>query len=116
MRKNKNIFESMKYAIKGFYNGFKSERNIKNFTIIIIVMLFLNIDLFQLQNWKIAVHFITGICTLAAECTNSVVEMLCDKFIRDKDKDIENIKDLAAAPVMLLGYSYIILEIIFLLF
>ncbi len=107
--KNKNFLQSVKCAAKGIASGFRSERNFKIYICIAAVFLVLNILASSgLYDYIIFISLTCGV--FAAEFINTAAERICDSFRPEKDKDVEFIKDVSAAAVLVMGIAFFTAE------
>lgn len=103
--KNKNFFQSVKCAAKGFAAGFLAERNFKIYAVIALVFLALNIITGSgLYDYIILLSLTCA--AFAAEYFNTALERLCDSFCSEENKDVRFIKDVAAGAVLAIGIAF----------
>lgn len=103
--KNKNFFQSVKRAAIGFVSGFRSERNFKVYTVIVLVFLALNIITGSgMYDYIIMLSLVCA--AFSAEYFNTALERLCDSFCSKKDDDVKFIKDVAAGAVLAIGIAF----------
>lgn len=107
--KNKTIFQSIKYALSGMKLAFKEERNIGIYIIIGIIFLCFNIIL-KSSLLDYIIYIILCTLVFAFEYVNTAIERVVDKFIKTKNDDAKYIKDVAAAPVLLCGIAFFLIE------
>lgn len=103
--KNKNFAESVKCALHGTSQGFRSERNFKIYTGIAAAFLLLNIatgsGIYDYVIW------LALTCTVfAAELINTSIERICDALIPEKNDNARFIKDTAAGAVLITGIAF----------
>ena len=107
--KNKNFGQSLKCAFIGLWSAIKKEQNFKTYFLNVVATLILNI-IFRFSLTQYAIWFITICGVYSAECFNTVIECVCDKFVKDYDKDIKYIKDVAAGGVLCWGFAFYLIE------
>lgn len=107
--KNKNFLQSVKCAVRGIVSGFKAERNFKIYACIAAVFLVLNILVSSgLYDYLILLSLTCGV--FSAEYLNTAAERLCDSFCSEENKNIEFIKDVSAASVLVMGIAFFTAE------
>lgn len=107
------FFKSFVFAIKGFIQLLKSERNFKvQFIIFLVVVLFSIYLKISKIDWMLV--FLCSGMVLGIEALNTSIEKLCDFIQPKKDEKIKIIKDISAAAVFIVSiFSGIIGLIIF---
>lgn len=107
--KNKNIFQSIRCALRGMKSGFVTENNFKIYSVIAVVFLLINIIISAgVYDYVILVILICS--AFAAEYINTAIERICDRFYDEKDSDIGFIKDIGSAVVLISGFAFFIGE------
>lgn len=107
--KNKNIFQSIKCAYRGIKSCFKQERNFKEYTVIALIFLLINILLAASPMEYIV--FISLVCvTFSAEFINTAIERIIDKNANEINEQNKFIKDAAAAGVLISSVAFFISE------
>lgn len=112
--KTKKLANSFKYAFKGFFTSFKTERNMKIhvFIMIIVIMMgyFLKISTIE---WLICI-ILFGV-VISAELFNTAIENLVDMVTSYRNEKARIVKDVSAGAVLVLAIcAFIIGLIIFL--
>lgn len=102
--KKRGFFTSFRYAGNGLRAVFYRGKNIRIFTIIIVLVLLagylLNVTTVE---WLILIMIMS--ITFVAEVFNTSIEVLCDKVSPKKDPHIAIAKDIAAAAVLTLAIA-----------
>lgn len=109
----KGLKNSFKYAFKGIYSAFRSERNMKiHISIMLIVVLCGIIFRITLLEWFLCI-ILFGL-VLSAECFNTSIETVIDLVMPDQNEMAGRAKDIAAGGVLVLAIvSFIIGILIF---
>ena len=103
--KNKTFFHSLKYAFKGLFYCFKTEKNFFLYIIFAIVALVINCILsISFIEWVIYIISVFG--AFSMECVNTAVEKICNLVTMEKNESIRIIKDIAAAAVLCQGFVF----------
>ncbi len=103
--------KSFKYALHGFLTAIRSEKNLR-FHVAATVLVTAAGIFFKLQLWEwIAVIICTGL-VLAMELINTAVEVLCNVVTTEPHPLIKQVKDIAAAAVLVSAISVFIIGII----
>lgn len=107
----KKIINSFKYALQGFVQAFKSEKNMKIHTIItmlvIIVAIILKISFIE---WLICIVLISMV--IAAELFNTAIETTVDLAMPEKNEKAKIAKDVSASAVLILAIGAAIIGLI----
>ena len=102
--RTKKLSNSFKYAIQGFIQSFKAERNMKIhiFIMIFVILLgiFLKIDRFE---WFICI-ILFGI-VIAGELFNTAIETTVNIAMPYRDKKAKKAKDISASAVLVLALA-----------
>ncbi|MBS1572036.1 MAG: diacylglycerol kinase family protein [Bacteroidetes bacterium] len=103
--------KSLQCACKGFLGVLKNERN---FQIEIVALL---VNVFLIVFWKVSAIesiIILLICflVLSAELFNSAIEKFCDFVHPNHHQVIGYVKDVAAAAVLILAFSSLVIGLI----
>ena len=107
----KKIINSFKYAIQGFIQAFKSEKNMKIHIIIaILVIILAMIFKISIIEWIICIILISVV--IAAELFNTAIETTVDLAMPDKNEKAKIAKDVSASAVLILSISAAIIGII----
>lgn len=109
MKKNKNIFESIRCALNGIIIGFKEEKNLVTYILIAVIFFFFNIFL-KSTSIEFVIFFILCFIVFSIEYINTAIERVVDKFIIKKDENAKFIKDVSAASVLIVGICFFIVE------
>lgn len=106
--KNKNIFQSIRCAARGIYNCCKEERNFREYALIAVVILILNI-LLDASLWEYILFISLVSAIFSAEFMNTAIERIIDTRgeISEQNKFI---KDAAAGGVLILAIAFFICE------
>jgi diacylglycerol kinase len=107
--KNKTFWESVKCAIKGQIYGYKTEKNFRTYTFIVLFFTIINI-LLKVHPLAYLYLIVSGLGAFSLECINTAIEHLCNLITKEYDEKIKNIKDLAAGGVLYFGYAFFIGE------
>lgn len=104
----KDLRNSFKYAFKGIYSAFKSERNMKiHFSIMTFVVfcgLFFRISLLE---WFVCI-LLFGV-VISAECFNTAIETVIDLVCPEKNNMAGRAKDIAAGGVLVLAIISVVI-------
>jgi len=98
-REIKSIAESFKNAWNGILAVIRSERNFRIHICMIIYVVFFSL-IGEVSRGDILKFMLCFGMVLAAELTNSAVELLCDVYTAEYDERIRNVKDIAAGAVL----------------
>lgn len=107
--KNKTLADSIKCAVQGMKYAFKSEKNFRIYIIITLIFFILNL----ICRAELTMHMIfLTICggVFSAEFINTSLERLSDKVEGNFSSEIKNVKDVAAAGVLVWGIVFFIFE------
>lgn len=111
--KNQNFFNRLIFALQGLKNAWLSERSFRTQIVITIIVI---ASLFFLKAkllWWAVIILVIG-ATLAAELLNTSLEYMLDLLHPNHNAQIGRAKDCAAAAVLVLSCSAIIIFIAFL--
>lgn len=103
--KNKNFAESIKCALHGTIQGFRTERNFKIYTGIAAVFLLLNIAT-DSSVYDYVIWLALTCIVFAAELINTSIERICDILIPEKNDNAKFVKDTAAGAVLVTGIAF----------
>ena len=103
--KNKTFFHSLKYAFKGLFYCFKTEKNFFLYIIFAIVGLIVNLSL-SISSIEWVIYIVSVFGAFAMECINTAVEKLCNLITLEKNDSVRIIKDIAAAAVLCQGFVF----------
>ena len=102
--KTKKLANSFKYAIQGFIQSFRAERNMKIHIFIMIIVIILGIFLkISKTEWFICI-ILFGI-VIAGELFNTAIETTVNIAMPYKDKRAKKAKDISASAVLILAVS-----------
>ena len=90
--KNKTFWESVKCAIKGQIYGYKTEKNFRTYTFIVIFFTIINI-LLKVHPLAYLYLIVSGLGAFSLECINTAIEHLCNLITEKYDEKIKNIVD-----------------------
>ena len=110
--KNQSFFKRFKCSLKGIVYAWKSERSFRSQIIIVILLLSVFIFLRPSLVWFSLFTLLVGV-TLAAELLNTALEYMIDFLHPEVHPQIGKAKDCAAAAVLVLSFSSIIIFILF---
>ena len=106
--KNQNLYKRLIFALKGLRSAWRSERSFRaqiGVTFIVILSLFF---LKATPQWWAIIILVIG-ATLAAELINTSLEYMLDLLHPNYHSQIGRAKDCAAAAVLVLSCSAIII-------
>ena len=108
--KKRGFFTSFRYAGNGLRAVFYRGKNIRIFTIIIVLVLLAGylLDVTTIE-WLILITIMS--VNFVAEVFNTSIEVLCDKVSPGKDPKIAIAKDIAAAAVLTLAIASAVIGI-----
>lgn len=112
--KNRNFFDSFRYAAEGVITAFKEERNMRVHVFSAIGVLFLSAILTLSVSewlWILLVTFLV----IIMEILNTVVENLTDLVSPDYHPLAKTVKDMAAAVVLITSFFALVVGGIILL-
>lgn len=103
----KGLKNSFKYAFKGIYSTFKSERNMKiHVCIMLIVIIFGILFNISLREWFLCIMMFGLV--ISAECFNTSIETVIDMVMPGKNVMAGRAKDIAAGGVLVLAIVSVI--------
>ena len=109
--KNKKLINSFKYAFKGIYKSFKSERNMKiHFSIMTLVIIFGIIYKISVAEWITCILLFALVISL--ELVNTSVENTIDLCSPEKNNLAKMAKDTAAGAVLVSAIASAIIGLI----
>jgi diacylglycerol kinase (ATP) len=107
----KKIINSFKYALQGFVQAFKSEKNMKIHMLIALLVILAGIILkISVIEWIICIVLI-GI-VMSAELFNTAIETTVDLAMPEKNEKAKIAKDVSASAVLILAISSAIIGLI----
>ena len=102
--KTKKLANSFKYAIQGFIQSFKAERNMKIHVFIMIMVIVLGVFLkISKTEWFICI-ILFGI-VIAGELFNTAIETTVNIAMPYKDKRAKKAKDISAGAVLVFAIT-----------
>ncbi len=111
IKKTKKILNSFKYAISGVKLAFKTERNMKIYVAIIILVIMMGIILnISVVEWILCVIAIGLV--VSVELINTSIEVLTDVVMPERNSKAKIVKDVAAGAVLISAISAAIIGII----
>ena len=100
--KSKNILYSFKYALEGIKSSIETERNMKIHIIIAILVIISGFILKISQiEWFICIILIAAV--ISAELFNTVLEVIVDMIMPEKNDNAKRAKDIAAGAVLVMA-------------
>lgn len=107
-----NVFQSMKFALRGLALAMKSQRNFRIEFFMAIFILLLAIYL-KLSHIKIAIIVLTSGFMMFAELINTVVEFIIDAYFGNKYSILAKMaKDTSAGAVLLCAITTVMIGIV----
>ena len=111
--KIKRLFKSFSYAFRGLFKIFREEQNLRIQTAV-AVLVFLGAYLLRISRFEWLILILSVSLVILMEVINSVVERIVDVLKLRVDHYAKEIKDIAAAAVMVASlFAVIIGAIIF---
>ncbi len=105
------FFKSFQYAFEGVAAVFKSGRNFRFMCFCGLLSITAAIPVLKKPTEWMTLISAIGI-TLCAETFNCAVERLCDRVTKQREENIKYVKDAAAAAVLILSISDLIIGIL----
>ena len=100
--KSKKIINSFKYAIQGILTSFKTERNMKIHTCIMILVIIVGI-LFKINKYEWIICVICFAIVIGGELFNTAIETVVDMVMPYKNEKAKLAKDVSAGAVLALA-------------
>lgn len=100
--KSKKIINSFKYAIQGILTSFKTERNMKIHTCIMILVIIVGI-LFKINKYEWIICVICFAIVIGGELFNTAIETVVDMVMPYKNEKAKIAKDVSAGAVLVLA-------------
>ena len=100
--KSKKIINSFKYAIQGILTSFKTERNMKIHTCIMILVIIAGI-LFKINKYEWIICVICFAIVIGGELFNTAIETVVDMVMPYKNEKAKLAKDVSAGAVLVLA-------------
>ena len=107
----KKLFQSVKFAFRGFVYVFKNEQNFKMQMIATIIVIALMIY-FKLPEWQVIILLILIGAVLILEMINTIFEKMADMMQPRIHHYVAIIKDLMAAAVLIASIGSLIIGIV----
>lgn len=98
----KNILNSFKYAFKGIYKSFKSERNMKIHVFIMTLVIVLGF-IYKLSIYEWFICLLLFGTVISAELFNTAIEALVDMTTPYHNEKAGLIKDISAGAVLVMA-------------
>jgi undecaprenol kinase len=111
--KNQNFFKRLIFALRGLRSAWLSERSFRAQVVITIIVITTLFFLKASLQWWALIILVIG-ATLAAELMNTALEYMLDLLHPNYHSQIGRAKDCAAAAVLVLSCSAILIFIAFL--
>lgn len=109
--KSKKIINSFKYAIQGVLASFKTERNMKIHTCIMILVIIAGI-LFKINKYEWIICVICFAIVISGELFNTAIETVVDMVMPYKNEKAKLAKDVSAGAVLVLAMGAAIVGLI----
>ena len=100
--KSKKIINSFKYAIQGILTSFKTERNMKIHTCIMILVIIVGI-LFKINKYEWIICILCFAIVIGGELFNTAIETVVDMVMPYKNEKAKLAKDVSAGAVLVLA-------------
>lgn len=100
--KFKKIINSFKHAIQGILTSFKTERNMKIHTCIMILVIIVGI-LFKINKYEWIICVICFAIVIGGELFNTAIETVVDMVMPYKNEKAKIAKDVSAGAVLVLA-------------
>ncbi len=100
--KSKKIINSFKHAIQGILTSFKTERNMKIHTCIMILVIIVGI-LFKINKYEWIICVICFAIVIGGELFNTAIETVVDMVMPYKNEKAKIAKDVSAGAVLVLA-------------
>ena len=111
MRKMKKIKNSFKYAIEGICTSFKTERNMKIYIFIMILVIIAGIILkIDKLEWIICITLFAIV--IAGELFNTSIETIVDMVMPEKNEKAKIAKDVSAGAVLVVAIGAAIIGLV----
>lgn len=99
--------KSFKYAFEGVWHAFLSEPNFRIQLMIVTVLVFLG-KLYQITKIEWSLIALSSGFLLFMELTNTVIEEIMDRFMKQTDESVKIIKDVSAAAVLVTAITVLV--------
>lgn len=105
------LINSFKYAWKGIFSAFQSERNMKiHVSVMCLVILFGAVLKITLTEWVICIFCFSLV--IGSEMLNTAIETVVDIAMPEKNKNAKLAKDIAAGSVLVFAMASLIIGIL----
>ncbi|MDO9183274.1 MAG: diacylglycerol kinase [Bacteriovorax sp.] len=111
--KNQNFLKRVSFSLQGLSSAWQTERSFRD-QLVITFLVIVALAILKASALWWAIHFLVIGATLAAELINTSLEYILDLLHPDFHPQIGRAKDCAAAAVLVLSCSAIVIFIFFL--
>lgn len=112
--KNQNLYQRFLYSVQGLKSAWGTEKSFRSQVIMAIIIIPTITYMKASPEWWGIFLLIIG-ATLSAELFNTAIEYLCDHVHPDHHPQIGKVKDCAAAAVLLLSLTSVLIFLAFLI-
>ncbi len=109
--KNKKLLNSFKYAFKGIFSSFKSERNMKIHVLIMLIVILMGI-FFHISIGEWIICLILFCLVISGELFNTAIETTVDLVSLKENYQAGLAKDIAAGAVLVLAFGSALIGLI----
>ena len=106
-----SFFKSFKYAFRGILYCIKNERNMRFHTVTALYVLIFA-RFFNFSRGELLLLILTIASVLSAEAMNTSIEKTDDKLTKEYDEKIRRSKDSAAASVLIIAISSVVIGVV----
>ncbi|HLV50080.1 MAG TPA: diacylglycerol kinase [Erysipelothrix sp.] len=107
----KRLIEKFSHALSGLFEGIRYDRSISvQILLAIISLLFFSFLKLNYIEWLFVLSAISIV--LISEYLNSAIEDLCDLMVKKYDLHVKEIKDIAAAAVLIAAIYAVLVAVI----
>lgn len=107
----KRLIEKFSHALSGLFEGIRYDRSISvQILLAIISLLFFSFLKLNYIEWLFVLSAISIV--LISEYLNSAIEDLCDLLVKKYDLHVKEIKDIAAAAVLIAAIYAVLVAVI----
>lgn len=105
------FLNSFRFALAGIRTLLRTERNfgIHAFALLLVIAAGL---FFQLKTWEWAMIILISVLVMALEAINTALEKLCDLVQPDRHPIIKQVKDMAAAGVLIAAIAAVVIALL----
>lgn len=107
----KGLKNSFKYAFKGIYSTFRSERNMKIHVFIMLLVIICGV-LFNISLLEWFLCIVLFGLVISAECFNTAIETVIDMVMPNQNTLAGRAKDIAAGGVLVLAIVSVVVGLI----